>query len=779
MPTVARSMCVVLILMFCVSSMAHAGAYQPNMGPVVSTAVLVGNGNKKSNIAYRGIVVPLDVKGEQGIVFDADTMRIAAGWVKGGINFNGLPFSGGHGAFPSLGDGNVFTNRAAPGWANVDGSLKDPRRGPVPALGHLPKSWAHYKGLYMLDDKVVFKFTVGKNEVLETHALETHGDINVIVRTIQIAGNHSAMAVVVADAPGGTTADGLIATVGKDKAFSLVSASNAPKGSKLVVKNGALVLELPAGSTTTFNVKYASAIPTNKEAVSKALATKTASSIGNVTQGGKTRWPVTFTTKGQLATEKEAAVNAYVIDRLTVPYNNKYESRMRIGGMDFFADGKRAAVSTWDGDVWIVSGIDEKLENLTWKRYATGLHEALGLKIVDDVIYTVDDMQITRFHDLNKDGEADFYENFNNDWELTSGFHAFCFDLHTDKAGNFYFAFGSPVRGGGRSFERMGEHHGSVLRVSKDGSKLERYASGLRAPNGIGVGPDGQVTTGDNEGTFVPRCPINWVKKGDFLGVIDSAENLSSFKTTPTVSQRRGDRKQYLDPNEMPKPLAWLPKNVDNSGGGQVWVTTDKWGPFQGELLHMSYGKSALYLVLKENKGGQMQGGVVKFPLKFTSSAMRARVNTRDGQIYVAGLKGWQTNAAKNGGFDRVRYTGKPVFMPSGLKVKSNGVEISFTQKLDPELANDADSFSVKGSDILWSHAYGSGNKGIGERPGQAKGPGNIKVTSAKLLADGNTIFVTIENMQPIHQMEIKMDLEDTKGNELRTTIYNTVHVLK
>ena len=42
----------------------------------------------------------------------------------------------------------------------------------------------------------------------------------------------------------------------------------------------------------------------------------------------------------------------------------------------------------------------------------------------------------------------------------------------------FYFAFGAPVRGGGRSFERMGEHHGSIIRVSKDGSRLERYATG-------------------------------------------------------------------------------------------------------------------------------------------------------------------------------------------------------------------------------------------------------------------------------------------------------------
>ena len=79
---------------------------------------------------------------------------------------------------------------------------------------------------------------------------------------------------------------------------------------------------------------------------------------------------------------------------------------------------------------------------VTWKRFATGLHEPLGLKIVNEKIYTVGDNQITRFHDFNGDGEADFLENFNNDWENTEGFHAFCFDLHTDPEGNFYFRHG-------------------------------------------------------------------------------------------------------------------------------------------------------------------------------------------------------------------------------------------------------------------------------------------------------------------------------------------------
>ena len=49
-----------------------------------------------------------------------------------------------------------------------------------------------------------------------------------------------------------------------------------------------------------------------------------------------------------------------------------------------------------------------------------------------------------------------------------------------------------------------------------------------------------------------------------------------------------------------------------------------------------------------------------------------------DGQLYVSGLKGWQTNAKENGGFDRIRYNEKPVHLPKSIQVKKNRIEIGF-----------------------------------------------------------------------------------------------------
>ena len=176
-----------------------------------------------------------------------------------------------------------------------------------------------------------------------------------------------------------------------------------------------------------------------------------------------------------------------------------------------------------------------------------------------------------------------------------------------------------------------------------------------------------------------------------------------------------------------------------------------------------------------------MQGGVVKIPVRPTSSAMRGKFNRKDGQLYVAGLKGWQSNAGREGGLDRVRYTGRPVSMPSSLKVRDGGIEIGFTQKLDQELAEDPESFNLSGSDLRWTQSYGTGEFQVGHRAsaGPPKGRTKFPVKSSRLLPDGKSVFVEVENLQPVHMMQIDLDLETDEGEEIVTKIWNTIHVAK
>jgi hypothetical protein len=323
---------------------------------------------------------------------------------------------------------------------------------------------------------------------------------------------------------------------------------------------------------------------------------------------------------------------------------------------------------------------------------------------------------------------------------------------------------------GGRGFDPIYPHHGAILRVAKDGSKLDVYATGFRAPNGIGVGPDGQVTSGDNEGTWMPKCRLSWVQEGSFNGCVDTSHR------TPR-------------PATYDAPLCWLPHEVDNSSGGQVWVTSDRWGPFRGELLHLSYGTCSLFKVMHEEVDGQVQGGVVRFPLDFASSCMRARFNPRDGQLYVVGFKGWQTSAARDTAFHRVRYTGKAVRMPAALHATEDGVAITFTAPLARDVAEDPESYGVEVWSYVWGKQYGSPHistvdpqKDLDKMPGEIdidfRNSDVLEVKAAKLSPDGRTVSLALPGIKPVMQMQIKLNLEAEDGEPVRFTIYNTVHKL-
>ena len=90
------------------------------------------------------------------------------------------------------------------------------------------------------------------------------------------------------------------------------------------------------------------------------------------------------------------------------------------------------------GDAWVVDGVDEKLERLVWKRFASGLNQPLGLVVIDDRIHVIGRDQLTRLHDTNLDGEADFYECLTNEFPTARG-NSFALTLHQDDKGRFYW----------------------------------------------------------------------------------------------------------------------------------------------------------------------------------------------------------------------------------------------------------------------------------------------------------------------------------------------------
>ena len=710
----------------------------------------VGVGKQKDgaidSTGLKGLAIRIGDDGKKGIAFDLDLCRPIGAWSgKFTTEMNLMS----RGDYPtSMGETIFVTGDFAGYMSGADASALSPRKG----FGPLPVDQVRFKGFHNAGRSVVVRWELAGVAIDETAEVVTANEVQFVVRTLEV----------------GPSAKGVTVMLGKSADAARIVTLGASKVDQL---DGHAVARIDGSKdVTTVRIAYLpSGVP-----LPHSFDTDMPSKLLKV---AKTLWPETVETVGKLS---EKVGEPYVVDDVKLPVINPWKAPMFTSAFDFLPDG-RAVISTFHGDIFIASGIDEKLEKVTWRRYAAGLYHALGLKVVNGEIYVTCRDGLWKLRDMNGDGECDTYEAFNFDLMVTKNFHEFTFDLQTDPAGNFYVIKAGPVRNGGRGFDEICDHHGALLKVSPDGKKSELFASGFRAPNGIGISPTGQLTSGDNEGTWTPMCRLNWIKQGGFYGVVDLAH-----RATP--------------PTDHDRPLCWFPKQVDNSSGGQVWVTSDKFGPWKDRLLHLSYGTCSMYGVLPQevtfNGQPQMQGGVARFNVDFASGAMRARFNPQDGQLYVTGLRGWQTTATQNGCFQRVRYTGAATRMPLALAATKKGIKLDFTCEIDAMAAAEAGNWNIEVWNYIWSSAYGSPDISTLETTVVATEPGKdgklqfsklqmserkhdpLTVKSATVSADRRSVFLEIPDLRPAMQMQLKYEIKAADGVELRGQVINTIHAL-
>lgn len=452
-------------------------------------------------------------------------------------------------------------------------------------------------------------------------------------------------------------------------------------------------------------------------------------SLARLSRGGPPQWPQVMTTTGSLGTGRP-----YAVDTITPPFENPWKALLYFGGHDFFADGS-AAVCTMQGDVWRVEGLDRSLRNVRWRRIAAGLHQALGLVVADRSVYVLGRDQITRLVDLNGDGEADFYECFSNAYATSPAGHDFVCGLERDAAGYFYTASGNQ----------------GLLRISPDGKKAEVLATGFRNPDGLGLTPDGKLTVPCSEGEWTPASMI--------CEVPSAATGMPHFG----YGGLRGGK-----PPEL--PLAYLPRGLDNSSGGQVYVSGDQWGPLQGLRVHLSFGAASHFLLLRDEVGGRAQGGIVPLAGDFRSGVHRGRFHPKDGQLYVSGMSGWGTYAVDDGCFQRVRYTGDPVQLPRRFHVHRNGVLVEFTRPLARAFVEAAGHHFAQ----CWNYRYGPGYGSPEFSPshyGQA-GHDLVPIASVTLLADGRSLFVEMPDLQPVNQLHLNLAIAKDRTCDLFLTVH-------
>lgn len=474
-----------------------------------------------------------------------------------------------------------------------------------------------------------------------------------------------------------------------------------------------------------------------------------------ISVGGPARWPDVITTTPVTGPDN----GPFAIDALTTPAANPWFARVRLTGHDFYDDGDRVAVCSWDGDVWMVSGLttlnssandngSKKTPQLKWKRIASGLFQPLGLKIVAGDIYVTCRDQLVILRDRNSDGETDFYECFNSDHQVTEHFHEFAMGLQRDEVGNFYYA-----KSARHALKAVVPHHGTLLRIPSDGSRTDILANGFRAANGVCLNPDGSFIVTDQEGHWNPKNRINWVREGGFYG------NMFGYHDVTDESNEA-----------MEQPLCWITNAFDRSPAELMWIDNEAWGPLNGTLLNLSYGYGKVYVVPHEEVDGQMQGGMCQLPIpQFPTGTARGRISPHDNGLYLSGMFAWgSSQQAQEGGFYRIRSTGRPSYLPVRLRTADKQLQLTFTDPVDARTAVDPKSYTIKVWSLKRTANYGSKHYDEHE----------IQVSSATVSSDSKTMTLTVPELAPTWCMEIKCRLKSPDGDSFERIIHNTIHHL-
>jgi cytochrome c len=408
----------------------------------------------------------------------------------------------------------------------------------------------------------------------------------------------------------------------------------------------------------------------------------------------------------------------------------------KVGGIDFLPDG-RMIICTWDptGGVYILGNVAQPdPSQITVTRFAAGLAEPLGIKVVDGRIFVLQKQELTELIDHDQDGVADEYRAVAADWNVTANFHEFAFGL-AYKEGFFYANLAVAINPGGATTPNQAKGRGTTIKIGLDGS-VQTFATGLRTPNGIGLGPDDAIFVADNQGDWLPSSKLVHVQEGHFYNShINPDHDNAHLPPTP--------------------PIAWLPQNeIGNSPSEPVLV---KRGPYAGQVLLGDVTHGGLNRIFIEKVDGQWQGAALQFTQGLEGGVNRLHEGP-DGALYVGQIGSggnWGQSGKKSFGLQRLAWNERTTFEPLAVRAKTNGVEIELTEPLADRQVLDPEAFTVQQFRYEPKKEYGGPKVDLQ----------TISLPSVGLSADRKKLFLPIEGMKAGHVIYVRLDPELTSAS--------------
>ncbi|HRE83383.1 MAG TPA: c-type cytochrome [Opitutaceae bacterium] len=457
------------------------------------------------------------------------------------------------------------------------------------------------------------------------------------------------------------------------------------------------------------------------------------------------RWPEQVRSAVERAIAEQ---NGLQLDYIATPDENPWGRRVRVADIAFLTSD-RAAVVTYDGDVWLVDGLaGEDLSDVRWQRFASGLHESLAVVAVEGVIQVATKNGVIRLYDRDGNGEADWYENFNDQLLQSQTTRSFPLDMALGPDGSTYLTQGGIVDRGGIGSGGAGTPHtGAIVKLSPDGKTLTLVASGAREPF-VAVNPrTGGVTATDQQGHFIPSSVVYQVHEGDFFGFPE-----------PT-------------PAKLTPPLVWIPHELDTSSSSQLWIEGKGMGVWAGRLLHLSYGTGRLFIITPDLKAPLPQGTAIPLDLKTEVPLLHARMHPSGQAVYLAGFSIYGTRVARDWALGRLRPGPSPTRTAVSARTVRDGIILEFAHPLDPA-SLIPEQVQLRVWNYQRSAAYGSGRYAMDGTPGATR----LGAAQVVLSRDQHSVFVHIPGLPKAMQLEVRHEFRFASGSPARGSVYATVH---
>jgi cytochrome c551/c552 len=411
----------------------------------------------------------------------------------------------------------------------------------------------------------------------------------------------------------------------------------------------------------------------------------------------------------------------------------------KVGGMTFRKDGKLVIVS-WDQDGAVFLMDPNAPAEQRVRRIAEGLHEPLGVTMVGDRLFVLQKQELTELIDTDGDEVIDRYRTVNYDWPSSTNFHAFAFGLlHQDD--DFYFLLAICILPGGASCPEQLPTQGKLLRLRSNG-ELETYASGFRVPNGIAVGPEGDMYVTDNQGDWLPSSKLIHIEQDGFYG------------------SRAVPDEGVMTRKEIP-PVVWLPQDEVGNSPSQPLLLTE--GPYAGQMIHGDVYNGGVKRVFLEDVAGQQQGAVFQFSAGFQGAVNRLERGP-DGAIYLGELgnpPNWGEYGKPWYGLERMTWVDNEAFEMLAVKAQDDGFVIELTQPLAADV-------ELTPTDILAKQWFYHPNEQYG---GPKYDETTLYPSAVEVSEDHRSIHVVLPGMKAGYVVYLRLDdrLRADNGSSLWT----------